>query len=332
MASRDRELAHATRGLQLPFSLLRPAMRQTVWLVLLILVTALSLLSDVFLTPYNILNILRQVSIVGAVSVGMTFVLIGGAFDLSVGTILAFCAIVAINLQPVDTPRSLAAIVIPLLLGSIVGVVNGIFVGWVRGNPFIVTLGMQYVVLGITLFYTGGQHVWVWEPAPVFAFIGSGYLFGIPMPVIVLAGLVVVAHMLLEYTTFGRHIFAVGNNETAARLAGVPTARIRCLTFVLSGLSAAVGGLILGSRVKNLDPTAGIGYEFDAITAVVLGGTSLLGGRGSVMRTVAGVLLLGVLTNGMILLNLAYQYQLLVRGVILVVAVSLDVLTRRARR
>jgi ribose/xylose/arabinose/galactoside ABC-type transport system permease subunit len=308
---------------------LRLISRQTVWLALLALVIIMSLISDTFLTSANILNVMRQVTIVGLVSLGMTVVLIGSNFDLSTGATVTLAAVVSVNLQPTTPGRTVLAIVIPLGLGLLVGVLNGSIIGMLRANSIIVTVGTQFFILGATLIYIGGQHVWVWEPTPFYENISGGHFLGIPNPVYIYLVLVGVTHFLLTRTAFGRYVMAIGNNDEAARLSGIQTNLSRMLTFVFAGLTAAVAGIVLASRVKNLDPTAGIGYEFIALTAVVLGGTKLTGGRGNVLNTLAGVLILGVISNSMTLLNLSFNMQLLVRGVILLAAVAVDARSQR---
>lgn len=303
--------------------------KYSIWVVLMLLVLGMGLLSDVFLTWGNIFNVLRQASIIGIVAVGMTFVIIGGGFDLSVGAVLAFSAIISIQMQPVTPGRTALAVLLPLLVGVATGTVNGFLVGFLRVNPFITTLGMQFVVLGITLLYTNGQHVWVWNPDPVYAAIGGGFLGPVPIPVLIFAGVVALGHLVLSYTNFGQYLMATGANEGAAVLSGIRTLWIKVASFIIVGTTAALGGVVLGSRVKNLDPTAGIGYEFEIITAVVLGGTSLLGGKGSVLNTVAGVLILILIANAMTLLNISHHYQLVIRGLILVGSVALDASSRR---
>ena len=273
---------------------------------------------------------MRQVSIVGLVSLGMTVVLIGGNFDLSLGAIVTLAAVVSVNVQPISPSRTALAIIIPLLLGLMVGVINGAIIGRLKANSIIVTVGSQFVVLGATLIYIGGQHVWVWEPTSFYEAISGGYFLGIPIPVYIFLVLALLTHGLMRRTTFGRYVTAIGNNDEAARLSGIPTNFYRMGTFVFAGFTAAVAGIVLGSRVKNLDPTAGIGYEFMALSAVVLGGTKLTGGRGNVLNTLAGVLILGVISNSMTLLNLSYNLQLLVRGVILLTAVALDTRSQKA--
>ncbi len=300
-----------------------------IWFILLLIVVVMGMASDVFLSPSNIINILRQTAIVGILAVGMTFVIIGANIDLSVGATIAFSAVIAISLQPVGLSSAVAAILIPLAAGMAVGAVNGILVGYFKLNTFIATLGMQFVVLGGTLLFTGGQHVWVFDSYPVFEKIGNGFLGPIPISVILLISIVVLGQFLLSFTNFGQYLKMSGENPEAARLSGICVEKVIFLSFLLVGLCAGLGGVVLASWVKNMDPGTGIGYEFEAITAVVLGGTSLLGGQGNATNTFAGALILVIIGNAMTLLNISYHYQLMVRGIIIIAAVSLEIASRR---
>jgi ribose transport system permease protein len=306
--------------------------RETVWLVLIALIALMALLSDSFLTPTNVTNILRQVTIVGLVAVGMTVALIGGNFDLSTGATVTLAAVVSIAMQPTMPVGTTLAIIVPLLLGLTVGAANGLIIGWLRANSIIVTVGMQFVVVGVVLVLVRGQHVRVDGAMPAYVAISEGYILGIPNPVYLFLSAIAATHLLMTRTVFGRYVRALGGNLDAARLAGVPTERFVMLTLMLSGFTAALSGIVLAARVRNLDPTAGIGYEFAALTAVVLGGTRLTGGHGSLLNTLAGVLVLGVIANGMTLLNLSFNVQLLVQGLILVTAVAFDARYRRVPR
>jgi ribose transport system permease protein len=295
---------------------------EPVWIVLVVLVLVMAVISDVFLTPDNLLNVLRQVSIIGVIAVGVTIALIGGNFDLSVGATLTLAAVVSIDLQPNDPFHTALAIVIPLALGLTVGLFNGLIIGGLRANSIIVTVGMQFAVIGCVLLYVSGQHVRVDNATAFYTAISEGYTYGVPNPVYMLAMVVFAGHIVMTRTVFGRHVLAIGGNIDTARLAGIATARSIAVTFMISGLFAAVGGILVASRVRNLDPTAGIGYEFATLTAVVLGGTQLSGGKGSMLNTLAGVLILGVLSNSMTLLAVSHNTQLLVQGLILVSAVA----------
>jgi ribose/xylose/arabinose/galactoside ABC-type transport system permease subunit len=297
--------------------------REWIWLVLLAVMALLATISSNFLTTGNLLNILRQVSIVGIVAIGVVVVLIAGNFDLSVGAILTLAAVVSVQMQPTDPPRTLLSIIAPLVLGIIVGAANGAIIGLLRANSIIVTVGMQFIITGCVLLYVAGQHVRVDQATPFYFALSGGYLLGVPVPVYLFLLVTAVCHFLMTRTLFGRYVRAIGGNAEAARLVGMPVARYVLFAYLISGAAASVSGIILASRVRNLDPTVGIGYEFSALTAVVLGGARLSGGQGSILHTFAGVLILGVVANGMRLFNLPFNTQLLVQGIILVAAVAL---------
>lgn len=285
---------------------------EPIWLALLALILGMALISDVFLSSTNLLNVLRQVTIVGLVAVGMTVALMGGNFDLSVGATVTLAAVVSIDLQPVDPLRTALAIAVPLGLGLVVGLFNGLIVGGLRANSIIVTVGVQFVIIGSVLLYVSGQHVWVVNASAFFTAISEGYTLGVPNPVYLLILAVAAGHLLMTRSVFGRHVLAIGGNLEAARLAGITITRHITITFAISGFMAALAGILVASRVRNLDPTAGIGYEFAALTAVVLGGTQLTGGRGNLLNTLAGVLILGIIANGMTLLAISFNIQLLI--------------------
>jgi ribose/xylose/arabinose/galactoside ABC-type transport system permease subunit len=300
-----------------------------IWLILLLIVAVMGMASDVFLSATNIVNILRQTAIVGILAAGMTFVIIGANIDLSVGATLAFSAVVAIGFQPVTLSSTVLAILIPTVAGAVVGAVNGVLVGYFKFNTFITTMGMQFVVLGGTLLFTGGQHVWVFDSYPIFEKIGNGFIGGVPLSVILLLSVVVLGQFLLSFTNFGQCLKMAGENPVAAKLSGVRVERVIFLSFLIVGFCAGLGGIVLASWVKNMDPGTGIGYEFEAITAVVLGGTGLLGGQGNAANTFAGALILVIIGNAMTLLNISYHYQLMVRGIIIIAAVSLEIASGR---
>ena len=303
----------------------------TIWPALIVLVVVASLVSDNFLTVNNLLNILRHATIVGLLAVGVTVVLIGGNFDLSVGAIVTMAAVLSIEIGPVDGPLTALAIVLPLVVATVIGSVNGAIVGGLRANSIVVTVGMQFLIIGLVLALVSGQHVRVDGATDLYVGIANGYLLGIPVPVYLLAIAVVAAQFVLRETAFGRHVHAVGGNEIAARLAGIRTREVIVATYMMSGFLAGVTGVLVGSRVRNLDPTAGVGYEFAALTAVVLGGARLTGGDARVLSTLAAVLVLGVLTNLMILSNIGFSTQLLVQGAVLLAAVLVSTSVRRFR-
>ncbi|MCS6845843.1 MAG: ABC transporter permease [Caldilineales bacterium] len=286
----------------------------------LLLCVGLSLLSDRFLTPQNLINVLRQATINGIIAVGMTFVILTAGIDLSVGAVLALSAVITADLLQKGTPPA-AAIAAGLAIGAGLGAVNGLIVARTRVPPFIATLGMMTVARGLALTYTQGRPITGLPPE--FRVLGTGSLGPVPMPVVV-AGLVFLAgYLLLERTRHGQAIRAIGNNPTAARYAGIPTRGYVALVYVLSGLLAALAGIILTGRLNSAQPTAGLGYEFDAIAAVVVGGTSFSGGEGSLFGTLLGVLVIAVLNNGLNLLNVSSFWQPVVTGAVIALALLL---------
>jgi ribose transport system permease protein len=302
-----------------------------VWVVLVALVVVLSIAAPEFATRDNVLSVLQQSVVIGVLAVGLTFVFIGGSFDLSGGATLTLGAVVAIGLGPTSPSAAVVAIVVAVVAGFAIGAVNGLMVGGLGANPLIATLGMTSVISAVALIYTGGEHVSVFNPAPLFGAIGGVRVAGVPIAVLVLLAAVALGQVVLTRTVFGQQLFGVGSSESVARHAGLPVGRLRFQTFLVAGGAAAVAGVVVASRVHNVDPTFGLGYEFDAITAVVLGGTSLLGGRGSAVRTLAGVLLLAVVSNGMNLLGASYYVQQVVQGALLLAAVGMDVHVNRRR-
>ncbi|MEK3917939.1 ABC transporter permease [Paenibacillus sp. FSL H7-0331] len=287
-----------------------------------ILLIVLSLSSESFLTVTNLLNILRQSSISGIIAIGMTFVIIRGGIDLSVGSILAFSAIVASSFAHPDTYPTFVPIALGLLVGLGLGLINGIIISRWKVASFIVTLGMMTAARGLTLVYTDGRPII--NLSSEYNFIGGGYIAGIPLPVLVFVGVIALGFFVLHITKFGRHVFASGGNEKAAQLSGVKVGRVEIAVYAISGLAAGLAGILLSSRVMTGSPVLGTGYELDAIAAVVIGGTSLTGGRGRIIGTVVGVLIIGIMNNGLDLLNVSSYYQQIVKGAIIVLAVLLD--------
>ena len=310
----------------------RGAGRYLAWLILIVIVAGLAFALEPFWSTGNLVNIVRQVSIVGLIAIGVTIVLISGHFDLSVGATLMLGAIVSLLMQPVSAGATIAAVLVPLGVGLLVGAVNGGLVGGLGANSIIITVGMQFVLTGATLLLVAGQHVRVDGAAPAYVAIGGGSVLGIPVPVWLLLATVAIAQFVLTRTLFGRQIAAVGGNPAAAAMVGIPAARRVTAAFMISGLLAALAGVILASRVRNLDPTTGAGYELAALTAAVLGGTRLTGGYGNALNTLAGVLILGVVANAMRLLDLPYSAQLLLQGLVLLAAIAIEARVRAGER
>jgi ribose transport system permease protein len=301
-------------------------------IALALLILAMSLLSDRFLTSENGLNILRQISVNLCISIGMTLVILTGGIDLSVGAVLALSGAVAADLLKngvIVAPLAVelqftvfGAIVAGLLVGAAAGCFNGLAITRFRLPPFVATLGMFSIARGLTMLWTGGFPITGLGPA--FGFLGTEVFLGIPMPVWISGSLVGLFVVLTRKTRFGRYVYAVGGNERAAHLSGLPVARIKVAVYTLCGLLAGAAGLIVTARLDSAQPNAGLGYELDSIAAVVIGGTSLSGGRGSVVGTVLGCLIIGVLNNGLFLLDVSPFWQQVVKGFVILAAVAID--------
>ncbi|SJZ32731.1 ABC transporter permease [Selenihalanaerobacter shriftii] len=285
------------------------------------LVIALSFASDYFLTTHNLINVARQVSINAILALGMTFVILTGGIDLSVGSVLALSAAVTGGLLSGGS-SVIIAIIGGILVGTLLGLLNGLMVAKADMPAFIVTLGMMTIARGLTLIYSGGRPISGFDKT--FRFIGSGYLASIPIPVIIMALALLIAYIILTKVPYGRYVYAIGGNEEAAKLSGINTDVVKTGVYAISGFLAAVSGVILTARLNSAQPTAGSGYELDAIAAVVLGGTSLAGGQGGIIGTIIGALIIGVLNNGLNLLNVSSFYQLVAKGAVILIAVFLD--------
>ena len=285
-------------------------------LALVVLVILVTIMSPTFVSPANLLNLLRQVSINAVIAFGMTFVILTGGIDLSVGSILALSGAVTASMLASGFAAPLALLA-GLVLGAIFGLLNGIF---------IATLATMTIFRGATYVFTNGNPITgaKMNSSFLFQFMGRGYLLGIPFPIIIMLVAYGVLFVLLHKTSFGRKTYALGGNETAARIAGVRTKMVTMLIYTISGLMAAIAGIILTSRLSSAQPDAGTSYEMDAIAAVVLGGTSLAGGKGRIFGTLIGALIIGTLNNGMNLLGISSFYQQIVKGIVILIAVLLD--------
>ena len=288
---------------------------------LLLLSIVLAVISEDFLTVSNLLNVARQISLNAIISVGMTFILLTGGIDLSVGSIVAISGSITAGLL-VQGTDSILAIGAGLLLGAALGAINGLLITRGKLPPFIATMGMMTIARGYCLIYTEGRPITGFSEA--FRWLGGGYIAGIPVPVFIMAFLFLAAYIFLKQNRFGRYIYAIGGNEEAARLSGISTQKVLVSIYILSGFLAALSGIILTSRLNSAQPTAGVGFEMDAIAAVVLGGTSLSGGVGTIGGTVIGAMIIGVLDNGLNLLNVSSFYQQVAKGIVILLAVLLD--------
>ncbi len=299
---------------------------QSTLLVLLVLVTVTAILIPEFLTVNNILNVLRQVSITGIVAVGMTLVIITGGIDLSVGAVVALGGVAAVASLSAGFSVPLS-IMFALAVGFGVGAFNGGVIAYANVSPFVTTLGTMYIIRGMTLVVTNGEALWGLPSR--FARIGTGYVFGIPIPVLIMLSIYLAGFLLLRYFVFGRYVLAVGGDEEAARLCGIPVKSIKMYTYALCGMLAALAGVILSGRLGSAQPSVGAGYELIAIAATVIGGTSLAGGKGTMLGTLIGTIILGVVSNALNLWGVASFYQTVIIGCIVLAAVLVDKLRKR---
>ncbi|WP_053955718.1 ABC transporter permease [Inediibacterium massiliense] len=291
---------------------------------LLLLVIIVTILNPKFFTMYNILNIFRQVSINGLIAFGMTFVILTGGIDLSVGATLGLSGMI-LGLMVSSGFSDVVSILAALILGTLLGAFNGVLVSKVKLQPFIATLATMTMFRGITMIISDGiPFMKLTKNAPILDWFSQGEFLKIPIPMIIFIGFLVLLLVILQNTTFGRGVYAVGGNEEAARLSSIPVDKIKTFVYVISGFLSALAGVILTSRLSSSQPTAGMGFELDAIAAVVIGGTSLSGGKGKVFGTFLGVLIIGVLNNGLNIIGVSAFYQQFIKGLVILLAVILD--------
>ena len=302
------------------------------FIALFLLCTLLAILSDKFFTPENGLNVLRQVAVNICISVGMTLIVLTAGIDLSVGSVLALCSAVAVGLfkEGVQIPSLnlfigftvLGALVAAVVIGLLLGYFNGWVITRFHIPPFVATLAMLTIARGLTMLYTQGHPIS--NLGSSFAFLGTGWILGIPVPVYIATAVVVAATFITKKTKLGRYIYAIGGNEQAAKLSGIPINQVKIKVYAIAGALAALGGIIVASRLDSAQPNAGLSYELDAIAAVVIGGTSLSGGKGTIWGTVMGAIIIGVLNNGLVLLNVSPFWQQVVKGSVILIAVAID--------
>lgn len=301
-------------------------------IALFVLCLVLSFLSDKFFTSANIINVLRQVSVNVCIATGMTLIVLTGGIDLSVGSVLALCGAITAGLLKfgIKIPSAdlfigftiLGCILAALIVGSLLGFINGLAITKFKVPPFVATLAMLTIARGLTMLYTEGHPIS--NLGENFAGIGAGMFVGIPVPVWIAAFVVLLTAFITKETRLGRYIYAIGGNETAAKFSGIRINRVKMIVYSMGAALAALGGIIVTSRLDSAQPNAGISYELDAIAAVVIGGTSLNGGKGSVWGTVIGALIIGVLNNGLVLLNVSPFWQQVVKGGVILLAVIID--------
>lgn len=310
-----------TQGLRLNLARLVRSPAFYPFIGLLVVTAVMIVASDNFLTASNLSNIARQVSINAIIAVGMTCVILTGGIDLSVGPVMALSGTLTAGLMVAGLPPGLA-IGAGLLIGVAFGIGNGLFVAYLHMPPIIVTLATMGIARGFGLMYTDGYPI---SGLPEwFGFFGRQSLLGIQVPILIMLVTYLVAYVLLQHTRIGRYIYAIGGNEEAVRLSGVRAARFKLLVYGISGLTAAIAGLVLTSRLMSGQPNAGIGFELDAIAAVVLGGASIAGGRGVIVGTLLGAMLLGVLNNGLNMLGVSPYVQSVIKGAIILLAIFIS--------
>ncbi len=312
-----------------------------IFLIFAVMILAASILSPAFLSSTNLINIVRQMSIVGLIALGVTGVIVSAGIDLSSGSVVGLTAVVAASLA--QDPEYSAAFypglhlpfIMPVLaacvVGALVGLINGSLVAKARIPPFIATLGTYTAIRGVANLYTGGRPIS--NLTDEYNFIGQGDVFGLPVPIIILVVMATVTHILYAHTKFGKYIYAIGGNEQAARVSGINASRYKMLIYVYASFLAGLAGLVVSSRIGSGQPGLGVGYELDAIAAAVIGGTSLsAGGIGTVAGTIVGALIIGVLNNTLDLMNVSAFWQQIVKGCIIVGAVILDQLKHRGSK
>lgn len=289
---------------------------------LIVLCVIISIAAPRFLNINNILNVLTQVSVNAILAIGMSFVILTGGIDLSVGSTLALTGAIAAAFAKSGDGGVMIPLIIALVLGGLIGLFNGIFVSKGKIQAFIVTLASMTIFRGATYVYTNGTPIS--GLSSKFMDIGNKKIIGIPMPVCIIFVVFIIAWYILTQTRYGRYVYALGGNEDSARLSGINTNKVKTLVYVICGITAALAGVIVTSRVGSASPNAGAGFELDAIAAVVLGGTSLSGGEGSITGTLIGAMIIGVLNNGLNLMNVSPYYQSIVKGVVILTAILID--------
>jgi ribose transport system permease protein len=301
-------------------------------IALFLLCLGLSILSDKFLSVSNLWNVMRQISVNICISTGMTLIVLTAGIDLSVGSVLALCGAITAGLlkNGIEIPSGnlyigftiLGAILAGMLTGSALGAFSGWTITRFKVPPFVATLAMLTVARGLTMLWTQGFPIS--GLGDTFLFFGTGWFLNIPVPVWISAVIVAGAVFLTDKTRLGRYIYAIGGNESASRLSGIQVDKVKIIVYTIAGALAAVGGIMVTARLDSAQPNAGISYELDSIAAVVIGGTSLSGGRGSILGTVQGAIIIGVLNNGLVLLNVSPFWQQVVKGLVILIAVIID--------
>lgn len=304
--------------------------RFSVFFIFIGLCLFLSLLSKRFLTPQNLINIALQTSILAITATGMTFTILTGGIDLSIGSIIALSSALSAGFIVKQGLPIYLAMILTLFIGMILGAISGFLI--VKGNlpPFVATLALMALGRGLTLVYTQGWTI------PIvlkrFTFWGTGNLGSIPVPIVIMIIIFVLAYLVLKYTKFGLYVYAIGGNEETTRLAGINTDLVKVTVYIISGFTAACAGIITAARLWSAQPNVATGFELDAIAATLLGGTSLFGGIGGVSGTIIGAFIIGILNNGLNLLEVSSYFQKIIKGIVFILSVVLDLYTKRHQR
>lgn len=298
-------------------------------ILLIIMVIFFSFMTDTFFATKNMINILRQVAVLGILSAGMTFVIISGGMDLTVGSLLGLTGVICAKFLSEFQLNPVLAILLTLIILTLFGTLTGMLIVKLHVAPIVITLGMMTVARGLAFIISGGLPIY--DIPEEVVYLGQGYVGPIPVPVITLIIIVIIAAFILNRTYYGRYVYAIGGNEEAARLAGVAVNKIKVSLYSASAFLAGIAGVTLMARVSSGAPASGTGMEMDVVTAVVIGGVSINGGKGNITGAFIGALIIGVLSNGLTIMNVGEYYQQVVKGLVLILAVAFDVFTNTDR-
>ena len=300
-----------------------------IWFVLLLLIIIMSFVSPVFFSFRNFITVFKNIGPLALIAMGLTFVFLGGGFDLSQGAILLLTSTVIVNLNPVNPVPFIGAIILCILIAVGVGAINGYFIGTQRMNPFITTLGMRYILGALIYIATSGAVVSAAVQSDILEYLGLGRVFNIPIQTIIVVVIIIICWFIIRYTKYSRKIKIVGSSLVVSRFSGLQFGRIQMSTYMVNALLAGIAGIFVGSHMTYVIPTLNWNYDFDAITACAVGGISLSGGSGSIINTLSGVLLIGFINNSMVLLGLEEYWQLIFKGLILLAAIIIDMQIKR---
>lgn len=300
-----------------------------IYVILVLLFLFFSMVSPSFINANNLINVVRQISMLGIASVGMTFALLVGGIDLSIGSQMSMVAVICSIMMTKYNINPFIACIICLVLTSIVGFFNGIIISKIKMPPLIVTLSTMIIIEGVAFIISKGIPIFGFPQG--FSILGQGYISIIPIPVIIMIVVLIIGSLVLNKTYIGRYFYSIGGNEEASRLSGIDVDKIKMLAYILSGLFAGIAGVILLSRTNSGQPTMGKGFEFDVLTAVVLGGVSVNGGVGKISNVISGILIIGVLNNGLVLMGVNTYIQSVIKGVVLLIAVAFDFIQRNKK-